>query len=303
MKSRLFVEARGGIGNQLFAYAAADHFSHKFRLPVSILLRDNHHVNSSIYRLELGNGQIDIFSGQKISTRTIILFLMRILKKIGINSRLVGFYDFNNMSTIQKQEIEKVMLSSNRKNISYFIGYFANMEYVNEKSISELNFNLEKFLGTDRKLDVKFLECKSISLHIRAGDYLLNPYHYGVLSKDYYRNAIAHIKARFPELQVRVWSDDQVFAKSLLTELCFEYDVLFMDAPELRDPILSLYYMSKSGFHILSLSTFSYWSAILSKEAEVVVYPAHNRKLMPYVDHVPKTWISMAPSWYTQERN
>jgi hypothetical protein len=303
MKSRLFVEARGGIGNQLFAYAAAKHFSHRFKLPVSIFLRDKHHVNSSIHRLKLGDEQIDIFTRQKMSISAVILFLIRILKKTKVKTGVVSFYDFNNMSTLQKQEIDKLKLASNRKDFFYFIGYFADMKYVNTSSISELNLKLDIFAETDGKLDLKFLELNSISLHIRAGDYLLDPDHYGVLGKDYYRNAIAYIKERFPELQVRVWSDDYVFAKSLLIDLCFEYDILFMDTTELKDPILSLYCMSKSGYHILSLSTFSYWSAILSKEAAVVIYPAHNRKLIPYVDHVPISWIPIEPAWYTHERD
>jgi len=282
---------------------AANYFSSRFELPVTIFLRNNHHLNSSITRLSLDNGQIKIVSGRKISINSLIVLGLQIFRKFNSASPFIAVYEYDDLSHFGEQEVENSILSNTHNHIFYIRGYFADMKYFEPESVNELNRKLESYVKTQNKLDWPYLESDGISLHIRGGDYLQDPDHYGVLAKIYYQNAIAISKEKFPDLQVRVWSDDSIFARTILSELITEFDIVFMDAPELKDPVLSLYLMSKSNFHILSLSTFSYWSAILSENAKVVIYPGHNRQMLPYIQNVPNFWISLAPSWFVFENN
>jgi Glycosyl transferase family 11 len=298
MNSRILVEARGGLGNQLFAYVAARYFSQTFEISTSVVLRDNHHSKSSISRLGLEKQEFGILDGRKFTLTGLLLFILKFTKKMRTRLNFFDSYLLADFEASQHEAIEKRILANRRNHVFYLQSYFADLRYLTTEVIDDLKSAIENFAQSKTNINYQFLETDYLSLHVRGGDYLAAPQQYGVLALDYYLQAIALAQEAFPGLQIRVWSDDYVFAKSLLAQKGSENLFIFMDAPELQDPIITLYCMSKSKFHILSLSTFSYWSAILSDHPQIVIYPRHNQQMLTYVENVPQSWIAASPSWY-----
>jgi len=106
-------------------------------------------------------------------------------------------------------------------------------------------------------------------IHIRRGDYFRTPasqtFH-GVLTKDYYRRAVAQMRSFNPALKFLVFSDDLPWCR----RLDFLEGATFVEE---ADASSALHLMSQFRYYILSNSTFSWWGAWLGEKAEYVIAP------------------------------
>jgi hypothetical protein len=114
----------------------------------------------------------------------------------------------------------------------------------------------------------------SVAVHVRRGDYVTNPtttaYH-GVLSLNYYRQAMHYILARVPEAVFYIFSDDHRFAAQNINYNCPVVHVT-NNAPD--QDVRDLQLMSAARHHIIANSSFSWWGAWLSNsEGQIVVAP------------------------------
>ena len=101
----------------------------------------------------------------------------------------------------------------------------------------------------------------SISLHIRRGNYLLNP-NYTVLGLKYYEDALERVSS---ELPVIVFSDDPEYCESLPIFSGNRYMI-----SRNRDPYIDFCLMSLCQQHIIVNSSFSWWGAWLSGSDTVI---------------------------------
>lgn len=135
-------------------------------------------------------------------------------------------------------------------------------------------------------------------LHVRREDYLtLDPTTFWVQGPEYYTEAIAAVQSRMTTpLRWLVLSDDPPW--------CREQPWLPSGAEILDEPdeIIGLLLMSLcEGGAILANSTYSWWGAVLAGgagSATPVVYP--RRWVGPYQPHLfPADWIPAGPSPYS----
>ena len=137
-----------------------------------------------------------------------------------------------------------------------------------------------------------------VSVHVRRGDYL-NPgtaeYH-GILGESYYREALARLEARVgPDAELFVFSDDAAAAeqalnfapKSRLNHVCGD--------PE--RPWEDMALMARCLHHVVANSSFSWWGAWLNGSPDKVVVaprawfaPAELKKRNT-ADLYPPGWI------------
>ncbi len=112
----------------------------------------------------------------------------------------------------------------------------------------------------------------AVSLHVRRGDYLTNPHalrYHGVLDVDYYRHAVELVTARVGDVALFVFSDDPDWCEE---ELVLGYPTTVVRAAG-RPAWEDLALMSACRHHVIANSSFSWWGAWLGDRGGVVVAP------------------------------
>jgi hypothetical protein len=124
----------------------------------------------------------------------------------------------------------------------------------------------------------------AVAIHVRRGDYVNNPFYVDLMKTDYYKKAMKHFS---PKEKFIVFSDDIVWCElqPIFKGCEFSYE----------DEIDDMNKMAACKAHIISNSSFGFWSAWLSPE-----YP-HNKVIAPknyYADGIERTvlpehWIKI----------
>ncbi|HVW72588.1 MAG TPA: alpha-1,2-fucosyltransferase [Rhizomicrobium sp.] len=105
---------------------------------------------------------------------------------------------------------------------------------------------------------------RTVSVHVRRGDYFWHPGEHRVLSGDYIRRAMAE----FPDHQFLIFSDDIEWCR----ETFKDQDCLFSEG---NSAIADMALMSSCPNNIIANSTFSWWAAWLNPNPDKrVIAPA-----------------------------
>jgi hypothetical protein len=112
------------------------------------------------------------------------------------------------------------------------------------------------------------------AMHVRRGDYTLarNAAFHGLLGPAYYRSAVEQVRRRIPHGPLVVFSDEPASALSALCEL--SEDVIIVRPTEDAHPMESIMLMSRASAVITANSSFSWWGAWLAGPDVPVVCPA-----------------------------
>ncbi len=273
----IITNLKGGLGNQMFEYAAGLSLSIKkgtaFTVDISHFDNFKNFPNETRRFLELDsfNVKIEIAKEEEIQkVKYRYPFISQILS-IG-NSYLLshGYIQF------------PILLNKDSKDI-YLDGYFQNESYFDkysERILKEFTLK-EEFINKEFK-EVKnnILNSKypSVSLHIRRGDYVTNlnaNKHHGVLDNKYYKIALKEIKKKYPNVNEYIFSDDTNWVREnfefLSKDAVYVSEYGFNSAQEIT-------LMSKCKNNIIANSSFSWWGAWLNQNKEKTVI-------------APKSWL------------
>jgi len=160
-------------------------------------------------------------------------------------------------------------------------GYWQSAKYFNHNKDKIIDLFTEFKKEIQDKLD-KLFDCKTktISLHIRRGDYLKLQHAHVVQGLDYYEKALERLAKELnyksveemnKEYKVMVFSDDIKWCKTcdLFKSL---KNVKYMAR---NPPIEDMYLMSMCNHHIIANSTFSWWGSYLNKnEDKKIIAPS-----------------------------
>lgn len=122
-----------------------------------------------------------------------------------------------------------------------------------------------------------------VSIHVRRGDYVNNPFYTDLSKTRYYQKAIA----MFPNEKFLVFSDDPEFARGMFGD---ENTFQIMEG---GDEIEDFNMMASCASQITANSSYSYWAAFLNPNpSKVVVCPREDRWYADGVirTKVPTTW-------------
>lgn len=111
----------------------------------------------------------------------------------------------------------------------------------------------------------------AISLHVRRGDYVNNSKTnatHGVCSLDYYRDAIRYISSRVEHPYYFIFSDDMAWVKS---NLKMDMPHQYIDHNKGADSYNDMRLMSLCRHHIIANSSFSWWGAWLNPDPRKIV--------------------------------
>ena len=136
----------------------------------------------------------------------------------------------------------------------------------------------------------------SVGIHIRRGDYVengrTNEIH-GVCSEEYYRRAVERITGSVSTPRYFIFSDDIAWAKKAMS---FLSPVSFIDNNVSAHHHEDMRLMANCKHHIIANSSFSWWSAWLNADPnKIVIAPKH--WFIDFAkdtrDLIPSDWIRM----------
>lgn len=159
-----------------------------------------------------------------------------------------------------------------------------------------LRWKIDEVTLSDVNKDVlsEIRKTNSCFVHIRRGDYLAPAYKNlfeECCTLEYYREAVALMKQKYPDVRFICFSDDMAWVRN---ELKLGNDVLYVDWNIGKNSPLDMYIMSQCKCAIIANSTFSYWGARLGAYKESVVYPQkwwNNEKGNP--DIFMEDWVGI----------
>lgn len=295
----------GGLGNQMFQYAAGLSLAHRRRtvlkLDVSWFREDPEFESHNRYALECLNIS-EQFATEREIDRLRGVALTRSERLAAALARRLHFY----------QHARHLDLRGNRHSASSF-AFSPEFFDLPDHTYLEGMWQSEKFFSPIADLVRQHFSFKypaseaviemmrrigagpSMAVHFRRGDYIRSPQfakNIGVLGLDYYHRAVEMLLRRNRELKCFVFSDD---IDAVEREFRPDCECHFVRATGEWNAFDKIRLMSRCSHAIIANSTFSWWGAWLGeKPGQVVIAPeAWFAKGSPHdaSDLVPERWI------------
>jgi hypothetical protein len=288
-QSKSFLMA-GGLGNQLFIFAAGTYYS--------LQNKENVIFDFSSYSNGIPPHGSDI---RQFNPDPIFQYRpYRNLAKVGlakISHRISNavFPTYTSSGVGYDPVLETHVLENP------IFGYFQTYKYLENPKVRNVidSLHLDPVSDWFEKCSTEMLEFPTISVHIRRGDYMNSQESFGVLSGDYYDSAINYTleNSSMNYARVLVFSDDLTAAKQIFSRLEIPLPVYFAESPE-NCPEETLMLMSQSDALIISNSTFSWWAAQIGNKSKFVVSPSKWFRSMPDPeDLIPPEWHQRESRW------
>lgn len=288
----IVMRLKGGLGNQMFQYALGRRLSidHNTTLALETSSFKTDHLR--VYRLDTfqisatASDQLPFFptTGPK---RRINTFLQFFRKLIGRPFDILKERSFDFDPSVLNCSVN-----------AFLDGFWQSEQYfstIRQTLINDFQ-PTQPLTGELAHIANAITQCNAVAIHVRRGDYVSDPtttaYH-GVCSKQWYEQAAQYMKAKIPELQFFVFSDDFEWAKN---NLSFDAPTTFIkpspDGLECHD----LYAMTLCKHNIIANSSFSWWGAWLNQHPnKIVIAPKQWFIAGPQTtdDLIPKSWIRL----------
>lgn len=279
----------GGLGNQMFQYAAGRALAARLSAP---LLLD---------AAEFGNYRLHAFGLHHFAIAAEVVYAKRQVsdweKNIFRAMSFLGIGRAENLYRERDFRFDQAVLSL--PDHSRLEGYWQSEKYFADKADLIRAELTVKTPADDENLRVlqSIHSGVSVSLHIRRGDYVSDSRAsatHGTCDLAYYEAAVKYVAARCGQApSFFVFSDDPDWAEANL-QLPFKTVLIRHNGPEKNYEDLRL--MSACNHHIIANSTFSWWGAWLNPEKnKIVVAPqrwfvnsAHDS-----TDLLPAEWVRL----------
>jgi len=288
----VIVKLMGGLGNQMFQYAAGRRLTHV--LGTELKLDISGYENYNLRKYELGSFNIleDFASSWEVKTLTsqkngalarLVRCVLRRPKDLAPSHIRESYFHFDS-------EI------LNLPNNVYLDGYWQCEKYfVDICDIIMKEFSIKTpQTGKNKKLAELITSCNAVSIHIRRGDYVSNPIAYeilGVCSLAYYQAAIEKLTHTINQPYFFVFSDDIEWVRH---NLRLDYPATYVANNGVEKNYEDLRLMSQCKYHVIANSSFSWWAAWLcTYPSKIVMAPQEwfNNANYDTIDLIPAEWI------------
>lgn len=274
----------GGLGNQMFQYAAGRRASFSCGVPLGIDLTAMDRYRKRSYGLDqfVLSADAQPVDGVAFSKGKGVTRLWRKLRK--------QYRDRKESGLTFDPEILSLRPPAR------LVGYWQSEKYFSDVSdIIRADFQLARPM-TDRRLQIlhEIKSCESISVHVRRGDYVSVPRNaeiFGACSPDWYERAVSVACEGVGRPVFFVFSDDLRWAAQ---NLVFPGRVVWVEPSADGRDAEDLHLMSACGSHVIANSSFSWWGAWLDhRSGSRVVAPAKwfQTNELDARDLVPDRWI------------
>jgi hypothetical protein len=325
----IVVQIHSGLGNQLFMYAAARALAHKhgtgLYLDVDTDCRNGvdtgHYVGHS-FQLDKFNikaeypglsmtgmkqvpSRIGLYSAIKTRLRDndMIRNAARlILRRAGIDPaqlllKISGqekrFYAEERGDWGYKPEFMSLPDDTILRGCFFSYRYFEPIRHILRE---ELTLK-EELSPQSRRVQEEIAGTESISLHVRRGDVVTNPeyrsWYEGILTENYYRNAVTYFRERLRDPHFFVFSDEIDWVKS---HLRLPGKLTYVDHNDAARGYEDLHLMSQCRHNVTAgFSSFSWWAAYLNRNAGKTVLRTRRMNALDRLNHpedfFPPDWV------------
>ena len=267
----------GGLGNQMFQYAAARALADQLDVRVCL---DKSFLNIYSKNTTPRDYELDLFSLKQSEDITSSKQRGNLFYKI---------YPKIKHTIFGRKIAEKFRLYEEKNTFNFdsdflslpdktlLLGYFQSEKYfAQSQDVIRNCFTFKKPLsGKNAEIAEKISSTNAVSIHIRRGDYVSNKNAmniYAQNSSEYYEKAINKVRQLVENPVFFVFSDSPEEAKKIIN--CPE--TVFVDWNSGRDSYLDMQLMSLCKHNIIANSSFSWWGAWLNNYAEkLVIAPAN----------------------------
>lgn len=264
----------GGLGNQMFIYAAARAAALRHDVPLKFNVAGFTGQTLRRYALSALNVREDFCTAEDL---TQILAAGRIYR----DGNPYGF--------------DRTMLTLPPP--LYLHGYFQSFRYFEEiADIIRSDFSVRTPPGREDETVLSMIaDTNAVCLHIRRSDYISNPsalQHHGVCPLNYYEGAFNHLQGRVGPVTLFVFSDDIYWAQA---NLKLDAPTIFVGHNTLDQGHQDLRLMSACRHFIIANSSFSWWGAWLGQCPEKLVYAPAKWLAAPIdtTDLLPSEWTKV----------
>ena len=284
------VKLMGGLGNQLFQYAAGRRLAllnnAEMRLDLSSFYVRQKSTTVRHYELQRFNIQATWQQPARFE---------RVLLRLPYLSSLRQKMLLRGMSCVKEKyyHFDPTFLKL-RGNI-YLDGYWQSYKYfedIRSKLLAELTLNT---LPSDAnfKMAREIEQSESVVLHVRRGDYITNTQaqkFHGVCGIDYYQQAIEAIQKKIVNPHFFVFSDDPAWTQE---HIKISSPTTYVTHNLSNQGYEDLRLMNKGKHFIIANSSFSWWGAWLSRHKNKIVYAPRRwfaDESINTNDLIPSTW-------------
>ena len=281
----IIVQLKGGLGNQLFQYAAGRRLSLTLGVPLKLDLSFYKRHSQRTYELHQFHIEAGIATDWEVARWRGPRLLTRIAQPLGLLPRYVMEKSFEFDPAI-------LYLQDGR----YLEGYWQSYRYfadVVPQVRKELAVRIPPSDADHTLLD-RMARCDSVCLHVRRGDYASNPtiqQVHGLCGVDYYQRAVEAIAAQVRVPELFVFSDDMPWVKQ---NLRFELPTTHVEHHGVDSAPLELRLMAGCRHFVIANSSLSWWAAWLSDNENPIVYAPR----CWFADPTINTAYLTPPSWH-----
>lgn len=273
MEKKIYLYLCGGLGNQLFQYAAAKNIALKNNAKL-ILDTSTGFISDfrDFWRFSLNKKKLKNTGYKKI---IFIFILYKLFRKIFKTKNILFKFFSNNL--IDEMNLNKFSKKINgfkiKKNL-YLFGYFQSEKYFNENSnkiIAELlpiKTNNKNFLNIKKKI----VKTNSISIGVRLHETMPKKINYkigGITSINFYEKAIRKMLKHVKNPEFFIFSTKNENIKKLFSKVKelrrYPFHIITKEEGYDGSAYDNLWLMSFCKNHIISNSTFYWWAAYFSK--------------------------------------
>ena len=279
----------GGLGNQMFQYAAARCIA--LRSNTDLQLNTDDFESYKVHKLCLHHFN---FGFKKADKKILSKFISeekslstRIIRKLGLKPK----YNIYRESTFR---VDKNLLGFFKNNL-YLEGYFQSEQYfLDHKDLIIKEFTIATPPSALNALMIeKILNCNAVSLHVRRGDYVTNPdanVVHGTCNQEYYEKSVKFFAQKITQPVFFVFSDDIPWAKENINT---GYPTHFVDLNDAETNYEDLRLMSYCKHNIIANSSFSWWGAWLNQNPDKIVIAPQKwfNTNTDTSDLIPQSWI------------
>jgi hypothetical protein len=292
----------GGLGNQMFQYAAAKH--------LSIISHTELRIDGSNFGKLTSNKEhtLQLASFNISAPQATGSELRQLLKPANPFLRLASLLPGASPLKYGSKLIYQEPAGSNFKpevlelgQDKYLVGYFNSYKYF--APIRNVLFGeympKEEISPAGQALISQIEQCESVSVHFRRGDYVADPEIYkcidGIITDRYYRNAVDYMVSRIADPHFFVFSNDMNWVRE---NFRMPHKTTYVDINPPQKGYEDLWIMSRCKHNILAGgSTFSWWAAYLNPHADKIVIRTENVSNDPKYNHpedyFPQEWVSV----------
>lgn len=295
----IIVNLAGGMGNQMFQYAAGRYLSEKHKTVLKLdltFLLDRAPRRDFVYRdydLDLFNLKAEFASADE----TISFGKHRRVGRIlyGVRQKL----DATLPVYLRENPWHFDPRFFHIPDHAYLDGFWQSEKYFKEiEPIIRKEFTFRDDLDErGREMAERIAAVNAVCLNVRRGDYVSSPsanQHHGVCGVDYFMRAAEVIAGRINSPHFFVFSDDIEWCRA---NLRLDYPFMLVGNEYAGNKFgQKLQLMIKCGHFIIPNSSFGWWAAWLNPDPDkVVVAPMHwcRNKRVNTAEFLPPEWIKI----------